>query len=87
MDCNGWNLVSLGGVGTAQAADRITDLAQVQAWFKVLNAPSKRLEVVPGAAHLSPFEQPERFVTFLEAVRTQILGSSAGKPAAMGERP
>lgn len=62
-------------------ADRITDLAQVRAWLDVLDAPSKRLEVVPGAAHLGPFEQPERFAQFLEAVREQALRSDSRKDA------
>jgi len=53
-------------------ADHITDLAQVQAWIEALDAPTKRLEVVPGAGHLAPFERPERFVGFLEDVRVQV---------------
>jgi pimeloyl-ACP methyl ester carboxylesterase len=53
-------------------ADRITDLAQVEAWIEALDAPLKRLEVVPGAGHLAPFERPERFVAFLEGVRAQV---------------
>lgn len=57
-------------------ADRITDPAQVKDWLETLEAPSKRLEIVPGAAHLAPFEQPQRFERFLEIVRAQTLESA-----------
>jgi pimeloyl-ACP methyl ester carboxylesterase len=49
--------------------DRITDLAQIQAWHDTLRAPSKRLEVVEGVGHLGLFEAPARFMEFLAEVR------------------
>jgi pimeloyl-ACP methyl ester carboxylesterase len=52
--------------------DRITDLAQIQEWFDLLECPAKRLEIVEGAAHLNLYEQPARFVAFMEQVRATL---------------
>jgi pimeloyl-ACP methyl ester carboxylesterase len=49
--------------------DRITSLDQLRPWFERLEAPSKRLEVVEGVGHLNLFEAPDRFVSFVGAVR------------------
>ncbi len=37
--------------------DRITDLAQIEEWFEMLESPDKRLEVVDGAGHLNLYER------------------------------
>jgi pimeloyl-ACP methyl ester carboxylesterase len=52
--------------------DRITSLDQVRPWYDVLQAPSKRLEVVEGVGHLNLFEAPDRFVSFLAEVRSAV---------------
>jgi pimeloyl-ACP methyl ester carboxylesterase len=52
--------------------DRITDLAQIQEWFAVLDAPAKRLEAVDGAGHLNLYEKPGRFVAFMDEVRASL---------------
>jgi pimeloyl-ACP methyl ester carboxylesterase len=49
--------------------DRITDLSLIERWHATVQAPQKRLEVVDLAGHLAPFEAPERFTDFIEAVR------------------
>ena len=46
--------------------DRITDLAQIEEWFQALDAPAKRLEVVDDAGHLTLYEKPDRFITFMD---------------------
>jgi pimeloyl-ACP methyl ester carboxylesterase len=48
--------------------DRITDLDQIQEWFTALQAPAKRLMVVDAAGHLNLYEEPERFIGFMDAV-------------------
>ena len=55
--------------------DRITDLAQIQEWHAVVRAPSKRLDVVDGAGHLNLYEQPDRFITFMDEVRASLRAS------------
>ena len=52
--------------------DRITDLAQIEEWYEVLNAPAKRLEVVDGAGHLNLYEQPGKFLTLMDQVRAKV---------------
>jgi pimeloyl-ACP methyl ester carboxylesterase len=52
--------------------DRITDLEQIQEWFDILDCPTKRLEIVDNAAHLNLYEQPERFVAFMEQVHATV---------------
>jgi pimeloyl-ACP methyl ester carboxylesterase len=52
--------------------DRITDLAQIQEWITALQAPTKRLVVVDRAGHLNLYEQPGRFVTFMDEVRSSL---------------
>jgi proline iminopeptidase len=52
--------------------DRITDLDQVQTWFEGLQAPQKRLEVVPGTGHLNLYEAPARFLAFLDRIRDEV---------------
>ena len=42
--------------------DRITDLAQIQEWFGLLECPAKRLEIVEDAVHLNLYEQLARSV-------------------------
>lgn len=56
----------------AGSQDRITDLAQVEDWFAVLQTPGKRLDVVDGAGHLNLYEEPERFITFMNEVRASL---------------
>lgn len=52
--------------------DRITDLAQIEEWFSVLEAPAKRLDVVDEAGHLNLYEKPDRFLTFMDEVRESL---------------
>ena len=52
--------------------DRITDLVQIQEWFDLLQCPAKRLEIVEDAAHLNLYEQPGRFLSFLDQVRAAL---------------
>ena len=52
--------------------DWITDLAQIEQWLAVLRAPAKRLDIVGGAGHLNLYEQPDRFITFMDEVRTSL---------------
>jgi proline iminopeptidase len=52
--------------------DRITDLAQIQEWFDALESPSKRLKVIDDAGHLNLYEQPDRFIAFMDAVRASL---------------
>ncbi|MEV6300421.1 alpha/beta hydrolase [Actinoplanes sp. NPDC051861] len=37
-------------------------------WYTALRAPSKRLDVIPGAGHRAMFEEPARFVAILAAL-------------------
>jgi pimeloyl-ACP methyl ester carboxylesterase len=53
----------------AGAKDRITDLAQIQDWFDLLQCPTKRLEILDEAGHLNLYEQPARFLAFMNQVR------------------
>jgi pimeloyl-ACP methyl ester carboxylesterase len=57
--------------------DRITPIDQVREWVEVVQAPVKRLDEVPGAAHLAVFEQPERFVGFLREVAASLREATA----------
>lgn len=52
--------------------DRITDLAQIEEWFELLRGPGKRLDVVDGAGHLNLYEEPARFMTFMDEVRATL---------------
>ncbi len=52
--------------------DRITDLAQIQEWFAALESPAKHLKVVDDAGHLNLYEEPERFIAFMDAVRASL---------------
>lgn len=52
--------------------DRITDLAQIEEWFAVLQTPAKRIDIVDGAGHLNLYEEPDRFVTFMDEVRASL---------------
>jgi pimeloyl-ACP methyl ester carboxylesterase len=52
--------------------DRITDLAQIQEWFATLQSPAKRLKVLDDAGHLNLYEEPERFIAFMDAVRASL---------------
>ena len=52
--------------------DRITDLAQIEEWFDVLESPTKRLEVVEGAGHLNLYEKPSRFISFMDEVHATL---------------
>ena len=58
--------------------DRITDLAQIEGWFAVLEAPAKRLDVVDDAGHLNLYEKPDRFITFMDEVRTSLRPPQVG---------
>jgi pimeloyl-ACP methyl ester carboxylesterase len=62
--------------------DRITDLGQIQEWLAVLEAPTKRLEVVEGVGHLNLFEAPHRFVDFLSGMRKAMATPSHAKAPA-----
>jgi len=52
--------------------DRITPLAQVREWFERVDAPTKHLEAVPGAAHLAPFERPAQFTRMMDEVQASL---------------
>lgn len=52
----------------AGRADHITPVELVEDWLAVLDAPSKRLEVVEDAGHLNLYESPARFIAFLESL-------------------
>lgn len=52
--------------------DRITDLAQIQDWCARLTCPAQSLDIVDDAGHLSLYEQPERFVSFMDKVRATV---------------
>jgi pimeloyl-ACP methyl ester carboxylesterase len=52
--------------------DRITDLAQIQDWYALLQSPAKSLDIVDDAGHLNLYEQPERFVSFMDRVRASV---------------
>jgi len=56
----------------AGARDRITDLAQIQEWFDLLNCPSKQLQILKDAAHLNLYEQPAHFLAFMNQVRATL---------------
>lgn len=56
----------------AGSQDRITDLAQIQDWFAALETPAKRLKVVDATGHLNLYEEPERFIGFMDAVRASL---------------
>lgn len=50
----------------AGRGDRITPVELVEDWMRVLDAPSKRLEIVGDAGHLNLYECPARFTAFLQ---------------------
>jgi pimeloyl-ACP methyl ester carboxylesterase len=54
----------------AGRTDHITPVELVEDWLSVLDAPSKRLEIVEDAGHLNLYERPERFMAFLEPLAT-----------------
>jgi pimeloyl-ACP methyl ester carboxylesterase len=58
----------------AGARDRITDLDQIERWYRVLSAPAKTLEIVEGVGHLNLFEAPERFIEYMSTVQASITG-------------
>lgn len=50
----------------AGRADHITPVDLCEEWLSMLDAPSKRLEIVEDAGHLNLYESPARFIAFLE---------------------
>lgn len=52
----------------AGRADQIAPVELTQNWLSVLDAPTKRLEIVEDAGHLNLYERPARFVAFLEQI-------------------
>jgi pimeloyl-ACP methyl ester carboxylesterase len=52
----------------AGRADHITPIDLVEEWLSVLDAPSKRLDIVEDAGHLNLYESPARFIAFLAPV-------------------
>ena len=61
-----------------QGADEMRGLAVVfDDWYARLRAPSRRLEVLPGAGHRAMFEQPDRFTAILTRVLAETGGVSA----------
>jgi pimeloyl-ACP methyl ester carboxylesterase len=50
----------------AGRTDHLTPVELMEDWLAVLDAPSKRLEIVEDAGHLNLYERPARFIEFLE---------------------
>jgi pimeloyl-ACP methyl ester carboxylesterase len=62
----------------AGAQDRITDLDQIERWYRDLSAPAKTLEIVEGVGHLNLFEAPERFIEYMNTAQGSLTAQPSG---------
>jgi alpha-beta hydrolase superfamily lysophospholipase len=63
----------------AGAQDRITDLDQIDRWYRVLAAPAKSLEIVEGVGHLNLFEAPARFIDYMNWVQGSLKAHASDR--------
>jgi pimeloyl-ACP methyl ester carboxylesterase len=63
----------------AGAQDRITDLDQIDRWYRVLSAPAKTLEIVEGVGHLNLFEAPGRFIDYMNRVQGSLKAHTSDR--------